>query len=98
MNIDNPSLDDLLTISQLVGTIIAGVALFAIWFQFKLDKQLNEADFLVRLNLNFIENSSFSRIFSTLEKNKVEEQKLNYFADEDIIDTAIPVLSPTAFF
>ena len=88
MNIDNPSLDDLLTISQIVGTFIAGVALLAIWFQFKLDKQLNEADFLIRLNLNFIENSSFSGIYSTLEKNRVEKQKLNPFNEEDIIDMA----------
>ena len=81
IGLDNQSLKNLLTISQIVGTFIAGVALLSIWFQFKLDKQLNEADFLIRLNLNFIENSSISEIYSTLEKNKVEEQKLNPFDD-----------------
>lgn len=84
----NSNLQTLHTVSQILGSFLTGVGLIAIWIQFKHDKELNEADFLIRLNSNFITNSSLNEIYDRLEKNKSERQINNPFKDEDIINMA----------
>lgn len=73
---------------ETLANVAAAGGLIALFFQFKRERDLNEADFLLRLNQDFMTNESISRIYKILEKSKNEGQKTNPFNQEDIIDMA----------
>ena len=55
------------SISELVTTITAIIGVFAIWFQLKKERDLNEAQFIMDYNNSFITNSELVAIESRLE-------------------------------
>ena len=71
-----------------LANLAAAGGLIALFFQFKRERDLNEADFILRINHNFMTNESMSRIYKILEKSKVEGQNENPFNNDDIIDMA----------
>ena len=52
------------------------------------ERDLREAEYIMRLNHNFITNPNISKIYQKLEESKVENQSGNPFEKEDIIDMA----------
>jgi len=74
-------------ISTLANLTAAG-GVIALFFQFKREGDLNEADFILRINTEFITNESIVRIYKMLEESKVEGQRENPFNKDDIIDMA----------
>ncbi len=71
-----------------LANLAAAGGLIALFFQFKRERDLNEADFILRINESFMTNESISRIYKILEESKVEGQKENPFKRKDIIDMA----------
>ncbi len=71
-----------------LANLTAAGGLVALFFQFKRERDLNEADFILRINNDFMMNESMSRIYKLLEESKVEGQKKNPFSQDDIIDMA----------
>ncbi|MDE5416818.1 hypothetical protein L3049_02275 [Labilibaculum sp. DW002] len=71
-----------------IANLTAAGGLVALFFQFKRERDLNEADFILRINNDFMMNESMSRIYKLLEESKVEGQKENPFSQDDIIDMA----------
>lgn len=71
-----------------LADVAATGGLIALFFQFKRERDLNEAEFLLRINQDFMTNESISRIYKILEESKNEEQITNPFNQEDIIDMA----------
>ncbi len=55
------------SISELVTTITAIIGVFAIWFQLKKERELNEAQFIMDYNNSFISNEELVGIESQLE-------------------------------
>lgn len=79
------------TISPYINTLAnltAAGGLIALFFQFKRERDLNEADFILRINNDFMANESISRIYRILEESKVNGQNENPFTNDDIIDMA----------
>ena len=74
-------------ISTLANLTAAG-GVIALFFQFKREGDLNEADFILRINTEFITNESIVRIYKMLEESKADGQKENPFTKDDIIDMA----------
>jgi hypothetical protein len=73
---------------DLIAKITAAGGVIVLAYQFKREKDLSEADFILRLNQDFITNSQIVRIYTLLEQSKEEGQKTNVFSDDDIIDMA----------
>jgi len=73
---------------EMIATIGAVGGLFGLLYQFKRERELNEAKFIVDLNKDFIENPTISRIYRLLEQSKVEKYEKNPFKESDIIDMA----------
>jgi len=71
-----------------LANLTAAGGLIALFFQFKRERDLNEADFILRINNDFMMNESMSRIYKVLEESKVEGQNENPFNEDDIIDMA----------
>jgi len=71
-----------------LANLAAAGGLVALFFQFKRERDLNEADFILRINQDFMTNESISRIYKLLEQSKADEQKENPFKPEDLIDMA----------
>ena len=55
------------SISELVTTITAIIGVFAIWFQLKKERELNEAQFIMDYNNSFISNEELVGVESQLE-------------------------------
>jgi len=53
-----------------LANLAAAGGLFALFFQFKRERDLNEADFILRLNNDFMINEAISRIYKILEESK----------------------------
>jgi len=73
---------------DLLAKIAATGGLIGVFYQFKRDKDLVEADFVVRLNRSFITNEKISYIYEKLENSKNNYQQENPFGESDIIDMA----------
>jgi len=71
-----------------LANIAAAGGLIAVFLQFKRERDINEADFIIRINHNFMTNDSISRIYKMLEESKVKGQQKNPFTQQDIIDMA----------
>jgi len=71
-----------------LANLTAAGGVIALFFQFKRERDLNEADFILRINNEFMMNESMSRIYKILEESKVEGQNENPFDKDDIIDMA----------
>ena len=71
-----------------LANLAAAGGLIALFFQFKRERDLNEADFILRINNEFMTNESISRIYKILEESKEEGQNKNPFSKDDIIDMA----------
>lgn len=70
------------------ASLAAAGGLIALFFQFKRERDLNEADFILRINNDFMTNESISRIYKILEESKAEGQNKNPFDKCDLIDMA----------
>ncbi len=73
---------------DILSKIIAAVSLLGLLYQFKRDKNINEAEFVLNINNSFITNKRITRIYKRLEKSKNEDQQTNPFSEDDIIDIA----------
>jgi hypothetical protein len=73
---------------DLIAKITAAGGVIVLAYQFKREKDLSEADFILRLNQDFITNSQIVRIYTLLEQSKEEGQKTNVFSEGDVIDMA----------
>lgn len=71
-----------------LANVAAAGGLIALFLQFKRERDLSEADFLLRINQDFMANESASRVYKILENSKNEEQQVNPFKQSDIIDMA----------
>lgn len=71
-----------------LAKIAATGGLLGLFYQFMREKDLNEADFILRINQSFITNPDISRIYKILEESKLAKQKENPFKVDDIIDMA----------
>ncbi len=52
-----------------LANLTAAGGLVALFFQFKRERDLNEADFILRINNDFMMNESMSRIYKLLEES-----------------------------
>lgn len=55
-------------VATVITTITAIVGAFAIWFQMKRERDINEAEFVMNYNTSFIENHEFVTLEQKLEK------------------------------
>ena len=81
-------MDRLSTALEIVATIAAAGGLLGLLIQFSRERNLSEADFVLRLNQDFITNESIFGIYRKLELSRQEGQKKNPFVEEDVIDLA----------
>ncbi|HBP26311.1 MAG TPA: hypothetical protein DD618_05100 [Acholeplasmatales bacterium] len=75
-------------VAQAVTTATAVIGAFAIWFQMQKNKKLNEGEFIVNLNKQFIENKHIYDLFLKLEKYERKGNEENEFTDDDIANIA----------
>ena len=62
------------TISTIVTTVTAIIGAVALWIQFKKDKQINEASFIVEFYQSFYEQESNVKVLNELDKKYSEEK------------------------
>jgi len=74
--------------SQAITTVTAVVGVFAIWFQMRKSKRLNEGEFIVNLNNQFVENKNISELFLKMEKYERTDKSKNVFYEDDITKVA----------
>jgi len=72
----------------ILGSIAAAAGLIFLAFQFMRERDIHEAEYIMRLNQNFITNPNISKIYQKLEESKDDNQSENPFEKEDIIDMA----------
>ena len=73
-------------VATIITTITAIIGAFAIWFQMKRERDINEAEFIMNYNINFIENPEYVELEHKLEKYKIAvESGKNIHEMEDII-------------
>lgn len=75
-------------LGQAITTFTAVVGACAIWVQMQKGKRLNEGEFIVGLNKQFIENESIYRLFLKMEKYERSDKKTNPFTEDDIAQIA----------
>ena len=46
-------------VATIITTVTAIIGAFAIWFQMKRERDINEAEFIMNYNINFIENPEY---------------------------------------
>ncbi|MEJ2635593.1 MAG: hypothetical protein P8184_09905 [Calditrichia bacterium] len=73
---------------ELFSKIVGAFSLLGILYQFKRDKSINEAEFVLDINNNFITNEKIMAIYKRLEESKNENQQTNPFTQDDIVDLA----------
>ena len=73
---------------DVLAKLAATGGLLGLLYQFKRDRDLAEANFVVSLNGSFITNDHITRIYEMLEASKAEDQKDDPFSGSDIIDMA----------
>jgi hypothetical protein len=69
-----------------VAAAVGGI--IKLYYEFKRDRDLTEADFIVKLNMTHIDNETLANIYGRLEQSKVDEQKENPFSQDDKIEMA----------
>jgi hypothetical protein len=75
-------------IGQAITTITAVIGACAIWVQMQKSKKLNEGEFIVNLNKQFIENQSIYSLFLKMEKYERTDKQTNPFTEDDIAKIA----------
>lgn len=55
-------------VATIITTVTAIIGAFAIWFQMKRERDINEAEFIMNYNISFIENSEYVELEQKLEK------------------------------
>lgn len=74
--------------AQAITTMTAVIGAFAIWFQMQKGKKLNEGEFIVKLNQQFLENNNIYSLFLKLEKFERTDKSANPFTEDDITKVA----------
>lgn len=73
-------------VATIITTVTAIIGAFAIWFQMKRERDINEAEFIMNYNISFIENPEYVELEQKLEKyRKVIESGGNPEDAEEII-------------
>lgn len=73
-------------VATIITTVTAIIGAFAIWFQMKRERDINEAEFIMNYNISFIENPEYVELEQRLEKyRKVIEAGGNPEEAEEII-------------
>ena len=73
-------------VATIITTVTAIIGAFAIWFQMKRERDINEAEFIMNYNTSFIENPEYVALEQKLEQyRKRVEQKSSVDEYEDII-------------
>lgn len=81
-------IDEIQDVVAIIGGIAAAAGFIFIAYQFKREKDLHEAEYITRLNQDFLMNQSINEVYNTLEKSMADNQQSNPFTDEDIINLA----------
>jgi len=84
----SPYITGLSKILNILAQIAATGGLLGLLYQFKRERDLNEAEFITRINQDFITNSKICEIYKSLEESKDNKQEKNPFSEENIIDMA----------
>lgn len=73
-------------VATIITTLTAIIGAFAIWFQMKRERDINEAEFIMNYNTTFIENPEYVELEQKLEKyRKIVESNGNLDDLENII-------------
>lgn len=73
-------------VATIITTVTAIIGAFAIWFQMKRERDINEAEFIMNYNISFIENPEYVELEQKLEKyRKVIESGGNMEDAEEIM-------------
>ena len=73
-------------VATVITTITAIIGAFAIWFQMKRERDINEAEFILNYNTSFIENSEYVELEHKLERyRKAVEAGMSSTEYDDII-------------
>lgn len=73
-------------VATIITTVTAIIGAFAIWFQMKRERDINEAEFIMNYNISFIENPEYVELEQKLEKyRKVIESGGNPEDAEEIM-------------
>ncbi|MEA1986479.1 MAG: hypothetical protein U9N76_03180 [Candidatus Marinimicrobia bacterium] len=83
---------------ELFSKIIGAVSLLGLLYQFKRDKDINEAEFVLNINNSFITNDKIMDVYKKLEQSKNDNQKTNPFVEDDIIELANYITFFEAFY
>lgn len=73
---------------DIFSKIIGAFSLLGLLYQFGRERDVNQAEFVLNLNSNFISNTNLVNIYKKLEISKENGQKENPFTEDDIIDMA----------
>lgn len=73
---------------ELFSKIAGAVSLLGLLYQFGRERSVNQAEFILNINNNFITNPDLMKIYKKLEKSKSDDQSVNPFTEDDIIDMA----------
>lgn len=85
-------------VATIITTITAIIGAFAIWFQMKRERDINEAEFIMNYNISFIENPEYVELEQKLERyRKVVEaggnvEKLGEILTEENQQTVVNYL------
>lgn len=70
---------------ELFTKIVGAFSLLGLLYQFGRERSVNQAEFILNINNNFITNPDLMDIYKKLEKSKSEDQAKNPFTEDDII-------------
>ncbi|MBD3225114.1 MAG: hypothetical protein GF313_10325 [Caldithrix sp.] len=73
---------------EILSKIVAAASLVGLLYQFKRDKNINEAEFVLNINNSFITNERLMDVYKQLETCKSNDQQTNPFTEEDVINVA----------
>lgn len=59
----------------LISLMTAGISVFAIIYQLRESKRIQEAEFIVHLNQAYVENDGYAKVYTELEKSQHQKRK-----------------------
>lgn len=85
---NTPYISKLNNVWDIIAKVAATGSLIGLLYQFKRERDLNEADFIININQSFITNHKIVEVYQLLESSKEEGQKTDLFSDKNISEVA----------
>uniref|UniRef100_UPI0032169FDF hypothetical protein n=1 Tax=uncultured Draconibacterium sp. TaxID=1573823 RepID=UPI0032169FDF len=82
---------------EILSKIVGALSLLGLFYQFKKERNLEEAQFAMEISNNFLSNADLQEIYTILEASKNDRQKTNPFDVEDSLQV-IKVANYLSFF